>query len=159
VHGIDAAAASVQIAQLHAAQDPSLAGQLRYSCATAESLLGSGQQFDVVCALEVVEHVTHAPSFLQTMAALVKPGGIMFVSTMNQTNKSWMMAIVGAGAKRSAQTNPIAAAVSERWNESLTCTLLLLLLEFVMCQSTCCNGFLLARTTGTNFSRPPRSPL
>ena len=100
MHGIDAAAASVEIARLHASRDPVLSGpggRLRYSCATAESLLGRGELYDVVCSLEVVEHVTHAPSFLHTLAALVKPGGVLVVSTMNQTNKSWLQAIVGAG--------------------------------------------------------------
>jgi len=97
VHGVDAASASIRIAELHAPQDPCLTpSSLRYSCTTAESLLASSQRYDVVCALEVVEHVTHPPSFIQTIATLVKPGGMLFMSTINKTTKSWFMTIVGA---------------------------------------------------------------
>jgi ubiquinone biosynthesis O-methyltransferase len=96
VLGVDAAAASIRVAEMHAARDPLLSDRLRYSCATAESLLASSQRYDVVCALEVVEHVAHAPSFLRTLAQLTAPGGLLFISTLNQTGKSWLMAIVGA---------------------------------------------------------------
>jgi 2-polyprenyl-3-methyl-5-hydroxy-6-metoxy-1,4-benzoquinol methylase len=58
--------------------------------------LAAGEQFDVVCALEVVEHVQAAPAFLATLAGLVRPGGLLFVSTINQTTKSWLLTIVAA---------------------------------------------------------------
>lgn len=96
VLGIDAAAASIAIARSHAALDPDLSS-LRYDCCTAESLLGSpANSFDLICALEVVEHVTHPPSFLASLGALLKPGGMLVVSTLNRTRKSYALAIVGA---------------------------------------------------------------
>jgi 2-polyprenyl-3-methyl-5-hydroxy-6-metoxy-1,4-benzoquinol methylase len=100
VHGIDAAAASIAIAKSHAAKDPLLNGRLTYSCMTAESLLASSPQYDVVCALEIVEHVTHPPSFIHTIAALVKPGGLLFMSTINKTTKSYLLTILGAGQQQ-----------------------------------------------------------
>ena len=99
VLGIDAAAASIAIARSHASLDPALSSpsSLRYECCTAESLLGSpSNSFDLICALEVVEHVTHPPSFLASLGALLKPGGMLVVSTINRTRKSYMLAIVGA---------------------------------------------------------------
>jgi 2-polyprenyl-6-hydroxyphenyl methylase/3-demethylubiquinone-9 3-methyltransferase len=51
----------------------------------AEHLLEEQQQFDLVCALEIIEHVDQPTHFLQTCTQLVRPGGLVFVSTMNRT--------------------------------------------------------------------------
>ena len=97
VHGIDAASQSIHVAKEHAKLDPLFAdGRLLYSCVTAESLLAAPKLYDVVCALEIVEHVTHPPSFINTIAALVKPGGLLIMSTINKTYKAYVLTIIGA---------------------------------------------------------------
>ena len=56
----------------------------------------AGEAFDVVLAMEVVEHVTDIGLFVELAAAMVKPGGLLFVATLNRTVKSFALAIVGA---------------------------------------------------------------
>jgi 2-polyprenyl-6-hydroxyphenyl methylase/3-demethylubiquinone-9 3-methyltransferase len=67
-----------------------------YRVTTAEDLAAAKERFDVVLAMEVVEHVTDVDSFVSTCAAMVKPGGLMIVATLNRTLKSFAFAIVGA---------------------------------------------------------------
>lgn len=69
--GIDASESNVAIAKLHAFADPKLA-QLSYIHAPGESLLVSPKRYDVVCSLEVLEHVDNPASFLSTCAELLK---------------------------------------------------------------------------------------
>jgi 2-polyprenyl-6-hydroxyphenyl methylase/3-demethylubiquinone-9 3-methyltransferase len=91
--GIDPAAENIAAARAHAAE----AGvTVDYRDATAEDLAGAGEQFDVVLAMEVVEHVNDVPAFVSTCASLVKPGGLFFAATLNRTLKSFALAIVGA---------------------------------------------------------------
>ena len=63
---------------------------------TAEALAESGAQFDIVLALEIVEHVADVDLFLRSCGRLVKPGGLLFLSTLNRTAKAWALAIAGA---------------------------------------------------------------
>jgi 2-polyprenyl-6-hydroxyphenyl methylase/3-demethylubiquinone-9 3-methyltransferase len=67
-----------------------------YRATTVEQLSATAQQFDLVVCLEVVEHVPDVPGFLATCANLVRPGGLMVLSTLNRTLKSYALAIVGA---------------------------------------------------------------
>ena len=67
-----------------------------YRCTTAEQLAEQREQFDLVLAMEVVEHVADVPLFVASCAALVKPGGLMIAATLNRTLKSFALAIVGA---------------------------------------------------------------
>ncbi len=67
-----------------------------YRATTAEDLAAAGERFDVVLAMEVVEHVTDVAAFVQTCASMVKPGGLMIAATFNRTLKSFALAIVGA---------------------------------------------------------------
>lgn len=91
--GIDPVADSIAAAQHHAAQ----AGlAIDYRCTTAEALAETGEAFDVVLAMEVVEHVADFNLFIEEAAALVKPDGLMFVATINRTVKSFALLIVGA---------------------------------------------------------------
>lgn len=93
VFGIDASAETIEVAKSHSA----LQGlEIQYDCRTAEDVAHSGQQFDVVLALEIVEHVADVGSFLKACAATVKPGGLLILSTLNRTVKSYLVAIVGA---------------------------------------------------------------
>ncbi len=91
--GADPAEANIAVAARHAAQS-GLA--IDYRCTTAEALAEAGEAFDVVLAMEVVEHVADAGLFLQVAAEMVKPGGLMFVATLNRTLKCFALAIVGA---------------------------------------------------------------
>ena len=67
-----------------------------YRATTAETLAEAGDRFDVVLALEVVEHVPDPDAFIATACALVRPGGLFVLSTLNRTAKSFALAIVGA---------------------------------------------------------------
>jgi 2-polyprenyl-6-hydroxyphenyl methylase / 3-demethylubiquinone-9 3-methyltransferase len=93
VVGADPAAKNIAVAQAHAAG----AGlTIDYRATTAEALAEAGERFDVVLAMEVVEHVTDVGIFIAQAAAMVKPGGLLFVATLNRTAKSFALAIVGA---------------------------------------------------------------
>jgi 2-polyprenyl-6-hydroxyphenyl methylase / 3-demethylubiquinone-9 3-methyltransferase len=67
-----------------------------YRATTAEDLAAGHERFDVVLAMEVVEHVADVKSFVQTCVSMVKPGGLMIAATLNRTLKSFALAIVGA---------------------------------------------------------------
>jgi 2-polyprenyl-6-hydroxyphenyl methylase / 3-demethylubiquinone-9 3-methyltransferase len=70
--------------------------EVEYRCALAEELAEAGEYFDVVLAMEVVEHVPDAGEFMERCALLVKPGGLFILSTLNRTFKSFAFAIVMA---------------------------------------------------------------
>ena len=93
VTGIDAASDNIEVAAAHAARQ-GLA--IDYRRSTAEALVSAGQRFDIVLALEIVEHVADADLFLRSCSVLVKPGGLLFLSTLNRTAKAWALAIAGA---------------------------------------------------------------
>jgi 2-polyprenyl-6-hydroxyphenyl methylase/3-demethylubiquinone-9 3-methyltransferase len=69
---------------------------LDYRTARVEDLAAEGRSFDAVACLEVVEHVPDPGAFLKTCAGLVRPGGLMLLSTINRTLKAYLLAIVGA---------------------------------------------------------------
>jgi 2-polyprenyl-6-hydroxyphenyl methylase/3-demethylubiquinone-9 3-methyltransferase len=91
--GIDPAAGNIDVARAHAAPQ-GLA--IEYRAVTAETLVGEGASFDAVLAMEVIEHVPDQAAFVATAAALVRPGGLLIMSTLNRTLKSFALAIVGA---------------------------------------------------------------
>jgi len=93
VVGADPAEANVEAARVHAARE-GLA--IDYRSTTAEALADQGERFDVVLAMEVVEHVADLNLFVGRCAEMVKPGGLMVVATLNRTIKSFALAIVGA---------------------------------------------------------------
>ncbi len=93
VTGIDPAPENIAAAKAHA-EGARLA--IDYRATTAEALAASGAEFDAVLLLEVVEHVPDVPAFLKEVAPLVRPGGVMVLSTLNRTLKSYALAIVGA---------------------------------------------------------------
>lgn len=96
VVGIDASAGNIGVARRHAAADPTLSARLDYRHGDPASALQPGERFDVVLALEVVEHVDDVPAFLAQVAAAVAPGGLLVASTINRTARSWLLAIVAA---------------------------------------------------------------
>jgi 2-polyprenyl-6-hydroxyphenyl methylase/3-demethylubiquinone-9 3-methyltransferase len=93
VTGIDPAPENIEAAKAHA-EGAGLA--IAYRAVTAEDLAREGAAFDAVLLLEVVEHVPDVPLFLKSVASLVKPGGVMILSTLNRTLKAYALAIVGA---------------------------------------------------------------
>ena len=93
VTGVDAGEKNIAVASAHAAQG-GLA--IDYRCTTAEALVESGAQYDIVLALEIIEHVADIAQFVKASAALLKPGGLLIYSTMNRTPKAYALAIVGA---------------------------------------------------------------
>jgi len=93
VVGADPSQANIAAAQLHAAD----AGvSVDYRATTAEALADEGERFDLVLAMEVVEHVADLDLFIRRCTEMVQPGGLMITATLNRTLKSFALAIVGA---------------------------------------------------------------
>ncbi|RZN08766.1 bifunctional 3-demethylubiquinol 3-O-methyltransferase/2-polyprenyl-6-hydroxyphenol methylase [Bradyrhizobium genosp. SA-3] len=92
VIGIDPSASNIAAAKLHA--DKSHLA-IDYRCTIVEEI-DPRERFDIVLAMEVVEHVTDVGVFLRRCAAMLKPNGLMVVSTLNRNWKSFALAIVGA---------------------------------------------------------------
>ncbi len=93
VTGIDPAPGNIVVASRHA-QESGLA--IDYRPVTAEQLSATGARFDAVLALEVVEHVADVGLFVRTAGEMVAPGGLLVLSTLNRTARSFALAIVGA---------------------------------------------------------------
>jgi 2-polyprenyl-6-hydroxyphenyl methylase/3-demethylubiquinone-9 3-methyltransferase len=93
VVGIDPAAENIEIATAHAQES---GVEVDYRATTAEEMAGTKERFDVVLAMEVVEHVVDVPAFVSTCTSMVKSGGLMVAATLNRTMKSFALAIVGA---------------------------------------------------------------
>lgn len=98
--GVDASASNIGIATTHAARDPLLSrphplggASLSYLHTTAEDLVAQSRTFDIVCAMEVLEHVNGPADFLRSLDSLVKPGGHVFMSTIARTPLSWFLTI------------------------------------------------------------------
>lgn len=91
--GADPAEQNIAAARVHAAQS-GLA--IDYRATTAEALADATERFDIVLAMEVVEHVADVKLFVKRCAEMVNPGGLMIAATINRTMKSFALAIVGA---------------------------------------------------------------
>lgn len=90
VTGIDADVQAINVAKAHAAQSNV---KIDYKAVTTADLT---QTYDIVLALEIIEHVSNPAQFVQDVAALVKPGGLVIFSTLNRTPKSFALGIVAA---------------------------------------------------------------
>ncbi len=93
VTGIDPGEKNVAIARGHA-EPQGLA--IDYRVATVEELAAAGERYDAVVCLEVVEHVPDVGAFVKSCTDLVRPGGMLVLSTINRTMKSYALAIVAA---------------------------------------------------------------
>ncbi|MGE3713868.1 MAG: bifunctional 2-polyprenyl-6-hydroxyphenol methylase/3-demethylubiquinol 3-O-methyltransferase UbiG [Alphaproteobacteria bacterium] len=94
VTGVDASAKNIEVAKAHARQSGL---NIDYRNTTAEALAeNESRKYDMVLALEVIEHVADIAGFVHLSSQLVKPGGLMIFSTINRTPKSYALAIVGA---------------------------------------------------------------
>ena len=106
VLGIDAAPAPIAAARAHASQEPSPSGRglgegsrhkhPDYRLATTVDLVAEQETFSAITALEVIEHVPDPAGFLQDLAHLLAPGGRLFISTLNRTPRSLLVAKWGA---------------------------------------------------------------
>jgi 2-polyprenyl-6-hydroxyphenyl methylase/3-demethylubiquinone-9 3-methyltransferase len=93
VLGIDAEANAVGVAAAHA---KNLGLDIEYRCALPEDLAAEGRRFDVVLAMEIIEHVADTDRFVAACADLMAPGGAMVLSTLNRTLKALALAKIGA---------------------------------------------------------------
>lgn len=93
VVAVDASDKNIKTASLHAAQS---CLEIDFRHTTAEALADAGEKFDVIINMEVVEHVADVSTYLAACRSLLKPGGIMLLSTLNRTPKAYLFAIIGA---------------------------------------------------------------
>ncbi len=93
VIGADPSPDNIEAARLHAGRGGL---SIDYRVTTAEALAAAGERFDVVLAMEVVEHVADLGLFVRSCAGMIAPGGLMVAATLNRTLKSFALAIVGA---------------------------------------------------------------
>src|SRR3954449_3012573 len=93
VTGIDPTPGSVEVARRHA-EEGGL--EIAYEESTLEAVADRGDRFDLVLALEVVEHTADVPAFLAALAEATRPGGLVVLATLSRTAASFLSAIVGA---------------------------------------------------------------
>jgi 2-polyprenyl-6-hydroxyphenyl methylase/3-demethylubiquinone-9 3-methyltransferase len=93
VVGVDPSEKNIKTASIHA-QEMGLS--IDYRVGLAEDLAAADERFDVILNMEVIEHVADPAAYTQACLSMLKPGGLMFVATINRTGKSFALAIVGA---------------------------------------------------------------
>jgi 2-polyprenyl-6-hydroxyphenyl methylase/3-demethylubiquinone-9 3-methyltransferase len=93
VTGIDPAAENIGVARRHA---EAVGLAIGYESTSLEEVAEAGRSFDLVFAMEVVEHVADVPAFMEACASVLRPGGLLLMSTLNRTLRSFALAIVGA---------------------------------------------------------------
>ena len=93
VTGLDPAPENIAVARAHAE-----AGglEIAYRGELVEDVAAAGERFDIVTAMEVIEHVPDPAGFVAACCAAVKPDGVLLMATLNRTRKAWALAIVGA---------------------------------------------------------------
>lgn len=95
VTSVDPSQASIDVARKHASVDP-LTATINYRKSTVGEVADSGEKFDVVCSLEVIEHVEMPLSFVKQCVNCLQDDGSLFLSTISRTPKSFAIAILGA---------------------------------------------------------------
>lgn len=97
VTGLDPADDLLRVANEHSSKDPKIASRIQYRSETIEdhARINVGK-YDAVIASEVLEHVNDKPSFLESCVLALKPGGSIFITTINKTNLSWVGGIIVA---------------------------------------------------------------
>jgi 2-polyprenyl-6-hydroxyphenyl methylase/3-demethylubiquinone-9 3-methyltransferase len=93
VTGLDPAPTSIAVARLHAERSGL---SIDYREEDIEAVAARGERFDLVLAMEVVEHVADVGAFVEACCRTVKPGGLLFAATINRTLRAYALAIVGA---------------------------------------------------------------
>ncbi|XP_023335498.1 uncharacterized protein LOC111706791 isoform X2 [Eurytemora carolleeae] len=96
VTGVDASQSNINIAKLHRTRDPDTVG-IEYICSTVEEFQTSSlRKFDAVVASKIIEHVNNPQLFIQSISLLLKDEGSVFLTTLNRSTRSWLLAILGA---------------------------------------------------------------
>jgi 2-polyprenyl-6-hydroxyphenyl methylase/3-demethylubiquinone-9 3-methyltransferase len=93
VTGIDADDNAIAVAIEHAAENGL---NINYQATSSDQLIKSGRQYDVVLALEIIEHVDNRDEFVKSVIGLCKPNGLVIFSTLNRNVKSFALGIVAA---------------------------------------------------------------
>lgn len=93
VTGIDAGTENIRVAKAHAKQ---MGLNIDYQATTVEAVAATGKKYDVVTALEIVEHVADVGLFVEACCKIVKKNGLLVMSTLNRTPRSFLMGIVAA---------------------------------------------------------------
>lgn len=93
VTGVDLSPTMIEVARLHAAESGL---KVSYQLAEAAALADAGETYDVVCCMEMLEHAPEPGVVLEQLARLARPGGGVFVSTLNRNLRAFLGAIVGA---------------------------------------------------------------
>ncbi|XP_048768206.1 ubiquinone biosynthesis O-methyltransferase, mitochondrial-like isoform X2 [Ostrea edulis] len=97
VIGVDMVEDNIKVAQTHLEEDPGIRGSVKYIQATVEDLVGTNEEaFDAVVASEVVEHVLNIDTFLTSCCKIIKPGGSIFLTTINKTALSYSAGVIAA---------------------------------------------------------------
>lgn len=136
VVGADPSETNIAAARLHAERS---GVTVDYRATTAEALADAGEKFDIVLAMEVIEHVADVNLFIARCTEMVKPGGFMAVATLNRTMKSFALAIVGAEYVLGWLPRG-----THRWEKFVTPDELEIALELV--------GFEMRKTTGVIYN-------
>lgn len=112
VVAVDASEKNIKTASVHAETNGL---EIDFRNDTAEALAAAGEQFDVIINMEVIEHVADVDAYLAACRKLLKPSGIMLLSTINRTPKAYLFAIIGA--ERVMRWLPVGA---HDWNKFIT---------------------------------------
>lgn len=96
VLGVDASQELIQVSTIHASKQD-FVNRITYKNSSVEDISKEYESsFDVISAMEVIEHVENVNLFLESLIKMLKPGGSFFISTLNKSAKSYLLAIVGA---------------------------------------------------------------
>jgi 2-polyprenyl-6-hydroxyphenyl methylase / 3-demethylubiquinone-9 3-methyltransferase len=93
VTGIDASEINIEVAKKHALESNL---EINYQAILAETLEKTQEKYDLILALEIIEHVENIEYFIETCCKLLAPNGLLIFSTINQTVKSFLQSIVAA---------------------------------------------------------------
>jgi len=97
VTAIDACPENIEVAKAHAELDESLSDNLKYICTTVEEHVDTVEdEYDAIVASEVIEHVNNPDTFVRKCTEVLKTDGSFFLTTINRSSRSWLLAIVGA---------------------------------------------------------------
>lgn len=138
VTAIDACPENIEAAKIHADLDPDLANNLKYICTTVEEHVEDiSDKYDAIVASEVIEHVDNPQVFIAKCSQILKTDGSFFLTTINRTTRSWLLAIVGA-----EYVLGLLPKGTHEWQKFITPTELDTILSEVGCQSRLVHGML-----------------